>query len=161
MSSDMRTSSVQRFTGCVKWFNNKSGYGFVTGSSGDIQGKDIFVHHSSISVSNQQYKYLVQGEYVEFEIVQLDDTSIHQFQTKSVTGINQGKLMCETHFDIRSNRHKVKSDDNDAMTASKTPRKRITGNRVRGAGPRGDAPAPAPTPVSSVSRDNETQALAE
>ena len=155
----MGTSSVQRFTGCVKWFNNKSGYGFITGSSGNIQGKDIFAHHSSISVSNQQYKYLVQGEYVEFEINQLDDTSIHQFQTKSVTGINQGKLMCETHFDTRNNRSKAKGDDNDALETPKAPRKRMTGTRVRGSGPRGDAPRPTSDSKSIDPTDNQTHAL--
>jgi len=153
------SSSVQRFTGCVKWFNNKSGYGFVTASSGNIHGKDIFVHHSSISVSNQQYKYLVQGEYVEFEVSQLDNDSMHQFQTKSITGINQGKLMCETHFDMRNNRQKVKGDDNDAIAAPKAPHKRMTGTRVRGSGPRGDAETSAPKSVASSTKD--AQEIAE
>ena len=52
--------------GRVKWFNNKAGYGFITVTDGHKAGSDIFVHHSSIKVDAQQYKYLVQGEYVEF-----------------------------------------------------------------------------------------------
>ena len=43
------TSSVDtttRFTGVVKWFNNKAGFGFVTvlenDASGDYSGKDVF-----------------------------------------------------------------------------------------------------------------------
>jgi len=133
----MGTSSMQRFTGCVKWFNNKSGYGFITASSGDMQGKDVFIHHSAISVANQQYKYLVQGEYVEFELSQLGEDSQHQYHAKSVTGIRQGKLMCETHYETRSVRQKMRGTDDSA--APKSPRKRMTGTRVRGSGPRGDS----------------------
>ena len=57
MSSD---KEVQRLTGMVKWFNNKSGFGFITVcSDGEFAGKDIFAHYSSIRVTNSQYKYLV------------------------------------------------------------------------------------------------------
>ncbi len=77
--SDIETSSASRFTGRVKWFNNKSGYGFITASTGDIKGTDIFVHHSSIVVSDQQYKYLVQGEYVEFSLNELSSGK-HKYQ---------------------------------------------------------------------------------
>ena len=44
--------------GTVKWFNNKAGYGFITVSTGDMNGTDVFVHHSQIVVATQQYKYL-------------------------------------------------------------------------------------------------------
>lgn len=54
------------YTGQVKWFNSKSGYGFITIKS-DCPKKDsdIFVHYTNITTSSQ-YKYLMQGEYVEF-----------------------------------------------------------------------------------------------
>ena len=152
----MGTSSMQRFTGCVKWFNNKSGYGFITASSGDMQGKDVFIHQSAISVVNQQYKYLVQGEYVEFELSQLGKDSQHQFQAKSVTGINQGKLMCDTHYETRNVRQKIRGTDDS--TAPKTPRKRMTGTRVRGSGPRGDS---APTDTQDTSVDSPIEATME
>ena len=61
-------SSSDRLTGRVKWFNNKAGYGFITVTDGSRSGSDIFVHHSVIGVASQQYKYLVQGEYVEFDL---------------------------------------------------------------------------------------------
>ena len=35
--------------GRVKWFNNKAGYGFITISSDEQSGEDVFVHHSAIS----------------------------------------------------------------------------------------------------------------
>jgi cold shock protein len=123
--SDMGTSSA-RFIGRVKWFNNKSGYGFITASTGDLKEEDVFVHHSSIEVSSQQYRYLVQGEYVEFSLVETSADSTHKFQTGNVTGINKGKLMCETHRDTRAIRSKTKDPE---ASDSKKP-------RVRGSGPR-------------------------
>ncbi len=104
-ASDIETSSAERFTGRVKWFNNKSGYGFITASTGDIKGTDIFVHHSSILVSDQQYKYLVQGEYVEFALNELS-TGKHKFQAVEISGIGKGQLMCETRREVRALRPK-------------------------------------------------------
>ena len=51
----MSSEDVQRLTGMVKWFNNKSGFGFITVSgTGEYAGKDIFSHYSSIRVTNSQ-----------------------------------------------------------------------------------------------------------
>ena len=56
-------------SGRVKWFNNKAGYGFITVNDCETnEERDMFVHHSEIKVEQTQYKYLVQGEYVEFVI---------------------------------------------------------------------------------------------
>ena len=52
--------------GKVKWFNNEKGYGFIEYK----ENVDIFVHYSSIL--SQGYKTLVEGQYVEFELVQTD-----------------------------------------------------------------------------------------
>ena len=48
--------------GTVKWFNDAKGYGFITPED----GKDVFVHHSSIQ--GEGYKSLQEGAQVEFEI---------------------------------------------------------------------------------------------
>jgi cold shock CspA family protein len=89
-------SENKSLLGCVKWFNNKVGYGFITLSDGSLE-QDIFVHHSALNTSDEQYKYLVQGEYVSFELVKSSDPdSKHEFFAGNVSGVNGGKLMCET-----------------------------------------------------------------
>jgi len=88
-----------RRQGCVKWFNNRAGYGFVTITGGE----DIFAHHSGIQVSQEQYKYLVQGEYVEFNKCKSKNTK-HPWQATDIRGIGGGKLMCETRFEQRPQR---------------------------------------------------------
>lgn len=104
MTTPETSSSVdiisERLVGQVKWFNNKAGYGFITASSGENSGKDVFIHYSTIRVTNSQYKYLVQGEYVEFSLVK-STKGDHEFQALDVSGINGGALMCETR---RNNR---------------------------------------------------------
>ena len=93
MSSE---SEVQRLTGMVKWFNNKSGFGFITVcGEGDFGGKDIFAHYSSIRVTNSQYKYLVQGEYVDFNLVKSENEN-HEFHAMDITGVMSGPILCET-----------------------------------------------------------------
>lgn len=96
-------SSDSVLTGRVKWFNNKSGFGFVSvvqSEDSELVGKDIFAHHTSIVVGVEQFRYLVQGEYVNFTISEVEGD--HKFQTSNVTGINGGKLMCETRFESKT-----------------------------------------------------------
>ena len=50
--------------GNVKWFNPRKGYGFIATSD----GRDIFVHYSSIS--GDGYRTLVEGDPVTFDIVE-------------------------------------------------------------------------------------------
>ena len=83
-------------TGRVKWFNNKSGFGFITVCDGPHKDKDIFAHFSALHGESSQYKYLVQGEYVEFALSKCE-TGKHEFNAADVTGIKGGLLMCDTH----------------------------------------------------------------
>jgi CspA family cold shock protein len=94
MSSETETHT-DRLTGKVKWFNNKAGYGFITIHDGDNKDTDIFVHFTAIRVNSSQYKYLVQGEYVEFERVK-STTGPHEYKAADISGIKGGELMCET-----------------------------------------------------------------
>ena len=96
----MSDSSAEKFTGRVKWFNNKAGYGFITVTDGPKSGSDVFVHHSSVKVDAEQYKYLVQGEYIEFSLATVENDK-HECQATNVSGIKGGKLMCETRNETR------------------------------------------------------------
>jgi cold shock CspA family protein len=92
----------ERFTGIVKWFDNKKGYGFITDlSSTTAQATDIFVHHSALK-NALSFRYLVQGEYVEFGKGKHDVTD--RIVAVDVTGIKNGKLMCETRAENQPNR---------------------------------------------------------
>jgi CspA family cold shock protein len=138
------TSSAERMTGRVKWFNNKSGYGFITITDGPRSGGDIFVHHSAVQVSSQQYKYLVQGEYVEFKL-NATEGGAHDVQAADVSGIKGGKLMCETRreFRIARSSHTGPSENGDDVEPVRVPRsarvpyeEESKTPRVRGSGPR-------------------------
>lgn len=98
--SDSTTAS-ETFTGRVKWFNAKSGFGFITVTDGDRSGEDVFVHHSSIDVDKEQFKYLVQGEYVSFNLEETPEDSEHEYACSHVRGVSGGQLMCETRNAIR------------------------------------------------------------
>jgi len=112
MSSTNSNDNQTRMIGQVKWFNNKAGYGFIT-VNGESQyaGKDIFVHYSTINVGEgeSQYRYLVQGEYVEFQLSVSTNTT-HEFQATHISGINGGMLMCQTRQMNRPQRSSVDVD---------------------------------------------------
>ena len=48
--------------GTVKWFNDAKGYGFISRAD---DGKDVFVHYSSIS--GEGFRTLTQGQTVEYD----------------------------------------------------------------------------------------------
>ena len=86
--------STERKIGNVKWFNNKAGFGFITMGENTDSPKDVFAHYSNINVKNSQYKYLVQGEYVEFDLSPTTEGE-HEFQATNITGIQGGATLCE------------------------------------------------------------------
>lgn len=51
-------------TGNVKWFDSKKGFGFII----NPEGKDVFVHFSSIE--GEGFRSLKDGESVDYEQVQ-------------------------------------------------------------------------------------------
>ncbi len=55
---------MAKVTGRVKWFSDSKGFGFIEREGGD----DVFVHHSSIE--GHGFKTLVEGEAVEFEVIE-------------------------------------------------------------------------------------------
>lgn len=52
--------------GTVKWFSDQKGYGFIE----QEDGRDIFVHYSSITMSG--FKKLIEGDRVSFDIEETD-----------------------------------------------------------------------------------------
>jgi cold shock CspA family protein len=101
-----------RNIGYVKWFNKKQGYGFIHVLNGEHSGKDIFVHFSSIREKKsleQQYKYLIQGEYVEF-LVEKAVKDNHKYHATDITGILENSILCETrHIQHSSQSHDITS----------------------------------------------------
>ena len=90
--------------GRVKWFNTKAGYGFITlVDAVTNEERDVFVHHSEIQVAQSQYKYLVQGEYVDCVLASIEKDG-HSEHATQVSGVKGGKLMCETRNEARANR---------------------------------------------------------
>lgn len=87
--------SATKITGRVKWFNSKAGYGFITACEGELANKDIFVHYSSIKSDASHYKYLTQGEYVDFSITK-PESGNHEFHAVEVSGVKGGPILCET-----------------------------------------------------------------
>jgi cold shock CspA family protein len=97
--------SPHEYSGRVKWFNNKYGYGFITVVKGPetssvSNGTDVFAHHSEIRVANDQYRYLVQGEYVTFDVIKTTSGD-HEYQCANVKGMYGGQLICETRNETR------------------------------------------------------------
>lgn len=103
-----------RLVGRVKWFNSKSGFGFITVCDGEHKDKDIFAHYSSLHGESTQYKYLVQGEYVELDLTK-STSEQHEFHAVGITGIKGGLLMCDTHRLNSANRR----DDADLPPRTK------------------------------------------
>jgi CspA family cold shock protein len=146
------SSTSDRFTGRVKWFNNKAGYGFITVTDGPKSGSDIFVHHSSINVDHEQYKYLVQGEYIEFALNDTNCVANHDVQACDVSGIKGGKLMCETRNESREVRSQYRSSrperdpERDPEPQEDEGYETVKSSRARGQRP---VPTARPPPSSS------------
>lgn len=127
MSSSSETSKygTGTYTGYVKWFNRRGGWGFLTVTDESFEGDDIFVYWNSLSVGNEQYRYLLNDEPVRFKISFNKDAK-HPYHATDVTGV-AGKLMCERRNDKYKTRD-VSSGDGERQHRHPN---------HRGAGPRG------------------------
>ena len=143
-SSEQHANAVPGYSGRVKWFNNKSGYGFITVLKTDEAaavpvGTDVFAHHMEINVSCDQYRYLVQGEYVAFDVVKTTNAN-HEYQCAKVKGMYGGQLICETRHDARS-QYKTSSGSGDNLESSRY----------------GDAPDSAAAPAQNNGNNNNNR----
>lgn len=96
---------VGSYTGQVKAFNPKKGYGFI-----EVHGEsesDVFVHQTNIHPVRSTYRTLVRGEYVSFDIS--DD---EKRQAINVRGVGGGTLRCDAVSQQRS-RRSAGGDRND------------------------------------------------
>ena len=115
------TDSTQRQTGIVKWFNSKTGYGFITILGDD--SRDIFVHYSNVKVDGLQYTYLVQGEYVEFDLVETGaDNDKHTHHAVNISGVKGGPILCQTRFVNRQQSDDRSESEPVKRTSSTRPR---------------------------------------
>jgi len=133
------TAATTRLVGRVKWFNNQSGYGFITYTSSMGSEEDVFVHHSALVTSGDQFRYLVQGEYVEFETTEVENKGASAPRTvaKEVRGMNGGMLMCETRHERRQSQQNQRPDTGDSDTDKKGYNEQSRARpRFRGGGPR-------------------------
>lgn len=99
--------------GCVKWFNGKRGYGFITNVD---TGDDVFVHHSGLTVNVDCWKNLFKGEYVEYSLETSEDG---KSTASNVTGVRGGKLMCESNHTEGSRRRRT-SDEGEGEGEGET-----------------------------------------
>ena len=99
------SSEADTYVGRVKWFNTKAGYGFVSYKDNEGNEQDIFAHHAAIKTEKELFRYLVQGEYINFtieDVKQNGDEDKHSTTAGNITGINGGMLMCETRNTFES-----------------------------------------------------------
>lgn len=97
-SGDASTKNVDSvFCGekCILEEKDKNLKNSIENVLNTLKGKDIFVHYSSINAVNSQYKFLLQGEYVEFNILMATEGK-YEYHSANVSGINGGTIMCET-----------------------------------------------------------------
>tara|TARA_Y100000389_G_C17226638_1_gene395999 strand:+ start:146 stop:568 length:423 start_codon:yes stop_codon:yes gene_type:complete len=129
--TDNTVNTSTTYLGRVKWFNNRAGFGFATVMEGDKKDEDIFTHHTGISVDSEQYKYLVQGEYITFSLRESDNDK-HPYQAGNIKGVAGGPLMCETKNDQRQQQSEYESENSHTNTKqSSHSRWRGRGNRWR------------------------------
>lgn len=98
----------KRHLGKVKWFNPRSGFGFVTRVDDD---SDVFVHHSGLMPNNECFKTLYTGEYVEMDIT-TDEHGKHF--ASNVRGPKGGDLMCERY--VKSERERPERSERPDRT---------------------------------------------
>ena len=128
MSNNTQNTVIKsELFGRVKWFNHRLGYGFITTIfpsshvvvNDDVDSsQDIFVHHNAIRSEEESYKYLVQGEYVQFNLVDTIN-STYKVQADEVRGIYSGKLMCDVHNEQKKHTNTIrpnsfKKEENDS-----------------------------------------------
>jgi len=106
------TMPEERYTGVVKWFSLKKGFGFITQVSDG--GEDVYVHYSNIQASATKRRTLADGSPVEFAI---SDDAQGRRNAKWVTGSN-GKNVVSAR---RRNRYQRQQQREEKEQQATTP----------------------------------------
>lgn len=118
------TVNKSELFGRVKWFNHRLGYGFIATifpeNQPETTSQDVFVHHNAIKSEEDSYKYLVQGEYIQFNLVETTN-SPYQFQADEVRGIYNGKLLCDVHNEQKKHTSPVNTDNRSYTNSERPP----------------------------------------
>ena len=112
--------SNDKIIGCVKWFDSKKGFGFVTVLTPELDktGSDIFIHFSNICVEDN-YKRVYPGEYIEFDIGKSPDG---RPCCTTVTGIYGGNLLTQNEdhkykiFPKNNREVEINEEEDDGVT---------------------------------------------
>ncbi len=99
--------------GTVKWFNPRKGYGFIASTD----GRDIFVHYSSIS--GDGYKSLAEGDPVTFDVVEGDKGL--RAENVIAQGASKGKEESENSEASVSSEASESSEASVSLEASEEP----------------------------------------
>lgn len=126
-------SSAARHVGCVKWFDNRKGFGFINNLSNN---NEVFVHHTGLSSKENCFRTLFPGEYVEYHLYH-DEQSNRDYAV-NVTGVQGGSLLCEntgTRISVRrQNEHSKPSNDRGERSDNKGEFKKVERRGGNGAG---------------------------
>jgi len=104
---------MSRLTGQVKWFSRDRGLGFIKQierkDNDNDNDNDIFVHYTGLRTSSDDvYKTLYDGEYIEYEEKTMEDG---RKIAVLVTGIYENELMCENVYKKKQNNNRRKKND--------------------------------------------------
>jgi cold shock protein len=119
-NSDANTTpavTIGEHLGRVKWFNSKLGYGFITTNLNN-EDHDIFIHQSNVRPNQSRYRTLREGEYVSLNVSESGETR----QAIDVTGVNGGPLNCDLERNMKTN--KVRNESNQDEFTEVEPRRR-------------------------------------
>ena len=103
---------THRVTGTVKWFKDKSRYGFITR---DDTKEDLFVHQTAILNKNPEkaFKSLVRGEIVEFDVVM--DRNENMPRAVNVKGLDGVPIKGTSCSSVRTSSKSKKNDVNEII----------------------------------------------
>lgn len=118
-------TDTPRFIGRVKFYNTRYGYGFIHGPLDVDDQSDIYFRHNGVSPSSTNFPItLYQGEYVEYELIQVqNDDPAKSTIASNITGLYGGPLMMDSRPpkrrrpDYETNRkatHESRQSDNSS-----------------------------------------------